>query len=82
MEVPLVSSADGLMVPDSALVYDIHGAAWVYEDLGRNVYARRRVEVAQTVGDRAIISRGLSPGTMVVTVATAELFGVEFGVGK
>jgi len=82
VQLPLVSSADGLVVPDSAVVYDVHGATWVYEDLGRNVYARRRVEVARTVGDRAIVSRGISQGTKVVTVATAELFGVEFGVGK
>jgi RND family efflux transporter MFP subunit len=82
VQLPLVASADGLAVPDSAVVYDVHGATWVYEDLGRNVYARRRVEVVRTVGDRAIISRGLSQGTKVVTVATAELFGVEFGVGK
>ena len=47
-----------------------------------NVYARRRVEVARHVGNRAVISRGISQGTSVVTVATAELFGVEFGVGK
>lgn len=82
VQLPLTASADGLVVPDSAVVYDVHGATWVYEDLGRNVYARRRVEVARTVGDRAIISRGISQGTKVVTVATAELFGVEFGVGK
>lgn len=82
VQLPLASAADGLVIPDSALVYDIHGQPWVYEDLGRNVYARRRVEVARQVGDRAIISRGLSQGTKVVTVATAELFGVEFGVGK
>lgn len=83
VQLPLVSaSANGLVVPDSAIVYDVHGATWVYEDLGRNVYARRRVEVARTVADRAIISRGISQGTKVVTVATAELFGVEFGVGK
>lgn len=82
VQLPLAAAADGLVIPDSALVYDIHGQPWVYEDLGRNIYARRRVEVARQVGDRAIISRGLSEGTKVVTVATAELFGVEFGVGK
>jgi len=82
VQLPLASSADGLVVPDSAIVYDVHGATWVYEDLGSNKYARRRVEVARTVGNRAIISRGLSQGTKVVIVGTAELFGVEFGVGK
>lgn len=82
VQLPLVTAANGLVVPDSALVYDIHGQPWVYEDLGRNIYARRRVEVVRHVGDRAIVSRGISQGTKVVTVATAELFGVEFGVGK
>ena len=82
VQLPLAAAADGLVIPDSAIVYDVHGQPWVYEDLGKNVYARRRVEVARHVGDRAIVSRGIAPGTRVVTVATAELFGVEFGVGK
>lgn len=82
VQLPLGSAADGLVVPDAAIVYDIHGQPWVYEDLGRNMYARRRVEIERHVGDRVILSRGLSQGTKVVTVATAELFGVEFGVGK
>ncbi|HVG53738.1 MAG TPA: efflux RND transporter periplasmic adaptor subunit [Vicinamibacterales bacterium] len=82
VQLPLRAAADGLVIPASAVVYDIHGQPWVYEDLGGHSYARRRVEVARLVGDRAIVSRGISAGTKVVTVATAELFGVEFGVGK
>jgi hypothetical protein len=82
VQLPLAEAADGLVIPDSALVYDIHGQPWVYEDLGENRYARRRVEVSRHVGDRVIVSRGISQGTRVVTVAAAELFGVEFGVGK
>lgn len=82
VQLPMAAAADGLAIPESAIVYDVHGQPWVYEDLGKNVYARRRVEVARHVGDRAIVSRGIASGTRVVTVATAELFGVEFGVGK
>jgi cobalt-zinc-cadmium efflux system membrane fusion protein len=82
VEVPLLAAADGLAVPESAIVYDVHGTPWVYEDLGRNIFARRRVEIARHVNDRAIVARGLTQGTKVVTVGTAELFGVEFGVGK
>ncbi len=82
VEIPLLSAADGLAVPESAIVYDVHGSTWVYEDLGSNVFARRRVEIARHVGNRAIVARGLIQGTRVVTVGTAELFGVEFGVGK
>jgi RND family efflux transporter MFP subunit len=82
VQLPLAEAADGLVIPDSALVYDIHGQPWVYEDLGENRYARRRVEVSRHIGEQAIISRGINQGTRVVTVAAAELFGVEFGVGK
>jgi RND family efflux transporter MFP subunit len=82
VQLPLAEAADGLVIPDSALVYDIHGQPWVYEDLGEHRYARRRVEVSRHVGEQAIISRGITQGTRVVAVAAAELFGVEFGVGK
>ena len=33
VEVPLTSTQQGLVVPDAAVLYDIHGDAWVYEDL-------------------------------------------------
>ena len=46
VEIPLTSTQQGLVVPDAAVLYDIHGDAWVYEDLGGNVYARRRVQIA------------------------------------
>ena len=44
------------------MLYDIHGATWVYEDLGGNAYARRRIEVARHAGDRAVVSRGIGGG--------------------
>jgi len=81
VELPLTSTEKGLVVPDAALLYDIHGATWVYEDLGNNAYARRRIEVARHAGDRAVVSRGISEGAKVVTAGAAELFGTEFGAG-
>ncbi len=82
VELPLAAEESGLTVPYSAVVYDIHGATWVYEDLGDGAFARRRVEIARHVGDRVVVSRGLAPGTRVVSVGAAELFGTEFGPGK
>ncbi len=82
VQVPLAATENGLVIPDSAIVYDIHGTNWVYEDLGDGRYMRRRIEVARHVGDRAVVSRGLSAGTRVVSVGAAELFGTEFGAGK
>jgi RND family efflux transporter MFP subunit len=81
VELPLKSTEKGLVVPDASILYDIHGATWVYEDLGDFRYARRRIEVARHAGNRAIVSRGLAEGTRVVTAGAAELFGTEFGAG-
>ena len=81
VEVPLKGTERGLVVPEASVLYDIHGDAWVYEDLGGNAYARRRVQIARHVGDRAVIARGLAEGAKVVTAGAAELFGTEFGAG-
>ncbi|HZM92413.1 MAG TPA: HlyD family efflux transporter periplasmic adaptor subunit, partial [Vicinamibacterales bacterium] len=81
VEVPLRGSERGLVVPEASVLYDIHGDAWVYEDLGGNAYARRRVQIARHVGDRAVIARGIAEGAKVVTAGAAELFGTEFGAG-
>lgn len=81
VELPLKSTHRGLVVPEAAVLYDIHGDAWVYQDMGDNTYARRRVQIARHAGGRAVIARGLSEGAKVVTAGAAELFGTEFGAG-
>ena len=81
MQLPLRASEKGLVVPDRAVLYDISGGTWVYEDRGDGTYARRRIEVARHAGDLAIVARGIEPGTKVVTAGAAELFGTEFGAG-
>jgi len=80
-ELPLKGTQQSLVLPAAAILYDIHGDAWVYEDLGGHAYARRRVQIARHAGDRAVIARGINPGTTVVTAGAAELFGTEFGAG-
>ena len=81
VEVPLTTMETGLVVPEASVLYDMHGTAWVYEDLGGHAYARRRIEIARHVGDRAVVGRGLREGMKVVTAGAAELFGTEFGAG-
>ena len=70
------------IVPVSALLHDINGGTWVYEKTGDHMFARRRVEIAHTAGDVAVLARGPQIGAMVVTVGAAELYGIEFGGGK
>ena len=71
--------SEGLFVPSSAIVRDIHGGEWVYEKTAPNIYVRQRIEVASERDGRALLARGLLPRAQVVAAGAAELFGTEFG---
>jgi hypothetical protein len=45
-------------------------------------YTRHPVTVEAIDGDQAILADGLTPGTEVVTVGVAELYGAELGIGQ
>ncbi len=76
------ASEESLVVPWSAVLHDIHGGAWVYENIAPQQYARRRVEVRRVVNSLAVLARGPAIGAKVVTAGAAEIFGTEFGTGK
>jgi len=79
---PQKSEAENLVVPFSAILYDIHGGEWVYEQIAPQKFSRRRVEVRHVVNGNAILARGPKAGTPVVIAGAAEIFGAEFGGGK
>jgi membrane fusion protein, heavy metal efflux system len=79
---PLKAEGESLTVPWSAVLHDIHGGTWVYEALGGQKFVRRRVQVRYIVGETAVLASGPPPGTRVVAVGAAELFGTEVGFGK
>ena len=72
------SKEKSLLVPWSSVLYDIHGAAWVYEQTEPRTYERRRVELKHVDEDKAVLSAGPHPGSKIVTDGAAELFGREF----
>lgn len=78
----LVGAHESLVVPQSAIVRDVHGGEWVYESLAPHRYVRRRIEVRYVTGSQAVLARGPAAGTQVVITGVAELFGTEFGGGK
>ncbi|HKH61348.1 MAG TPA: efflux RND transporter periplasmic adaptor subunit [Flavitalea sp.] len=71
-----------LVIPYSAILYDIHGGTWIYENNGPGVYVRRRVELQRVEGSVAVLNRGPKAGSKIVTAGAAEIFGTEFGGGK
>jgi RND family efflux transporter MFP subunit len=82
VRLPLKATGRSLVVPQSAVVYDISGGTWVYEQRAPNQYARRRVEIGGPAGTKLIVARGLAEGITIVTVGAAELYGTEFYVSK
>lgn len=78
----LTGAQESLVVPQSAIIRDVHGGEWVYENVAERQYARRRVEVRYVTGSQAVLARGPVAGTQVVITGAAELFGTEFGGGK
>jgi hypothetical protein len=69
------------VVPYSAVLYTPTGETWVYVSEAPLTFVRERVVVERIDGRRAILSTGPPAGTKVVTVAVAELYGTESGVG-
>lgn len=76
-----------LVTPLAAIIYDIHGNAWVYEQTAERTFVRRQVLVrfidhSKKGEARAVVSSGLKEGDLVVTDGAAELRGTEFGFAK
>ena len=71
-----------LTVTWSAVVHDIYGGTWVYEQTGERTFVRRRVVIRLVQGTTAVLANGPAVGTRVVTAGAAELFGTETGFSK
>ncbi len=68
-------------VPYSSLIYDTHGQTWVYTSDSERTFVRHQVTVDGIDGDMVYLSDGPPVGTVVASVAVAEIYGTEFAVG-
>lgn len=76
-----VDGADRLAIPYGAVVWDASGATWTYTSPEELVFVRAPISLERIDGDEAILTDGPAPGTVVVHVGAAELWGTETGVG-
>ncbi|MGB3829133.1 MAG: hypothetical protein WA962_10195 [Ornithinimicrobium sp.] len=67
-----------ITVPYGALIYDHGGDTWVYTNPEPEVFIRAAVDVERIEGDTVHLLSGPEPGTSVVTLGAAELYGAEF----
>jgi len=77
-----VDGTQRLVVPYAALIYGLQGETWVYTNGEPLVFVRQPISVDYIEGDLVVLSEGPSPGTAVVTVGGALLYGAETGVSK
>ena len=77
---PVQDAGGGLVVPYAAVIYDADGATWTFVELEDGVYQRHPITIASVEGENVRLSAGPAAGTEVVTVAAAELVGVEAGI--
>jgi hypothetical protein len=69
------------VVPYSSLIYDPQGQTWVYTSSQPRTFVRHKIDVDYIKGDIAVLNDGPPVGTVVASVAVAELYGAEFKVG-
>jgi hypothetical protein len=77
---PVAPGAPGGVVDHAALIYDGKGVPWVYSVTGPLRFRRTQVVVERVDGGVARLSAGPAPGTEVVTVGAAEVYGAELDI--
>lgn len=78
-----VTEVDGTpAITSDALILDTDGVFWVYVNTEPHTYERAVLEQVRQVDGQALFTEGPAPGTPVVSVGVAELWGEETGVGK
>ena len=73
---------DQLSAPYASILYDINGGTWVYTMPQALTFVRQSVVVYSIKGGKVVLKEGPAPGTKIVTVGVAELYGAEKGVGN
>lgn len=71
-----------LEAPYKTLLYDTSGREWVFISPEPNVFMRTEVKVEHIDGETVYFAKGPPAGTKLVTSGIAQLYGIEFGVGR
>jgi len=72
--------AELTVMPYSALVYDTKGKAWAYTSPEQLTFVRSPLTIERIEEQNIFLLDGPPPGTNVVTVGVAELYGTELGI--
>jgi multidrug efflux pump subunit AcrA (membrane-fusion protein) len=76
------SGEERVVIPDSAVIYDLNGETWTYVSPEPLVFHRAPITIDYVQDGLAVLSDGPEVGTEVATVGVPELYGADTGVGK
>ena len=74
--------ASKMVVPYSAVIYDVEGNTWVYTNPAPLTFVRALIVIDRIEGDQVFLSQELNSGAPIVTVGVSEIYGAETGVSK
>jgi hypothetical protein len=77
-----VNGTQALVVPYSAVIYDLEGKTWIYISPAPLTYMREPITIDYIEGDIVVLEKGPASGIEVVTVGVPELYGADTGIGK
>jgi hypothetical protein len=72
-------TADGTVIPYSAMFYSTTGKTWTYVNVKPRTFMRAAIVVDRIEGERAALSAGPTAGTGIAASGVAELHGIESG---
>lgn len=81
VEQVVIAGGTSLSIPYAAVLYDSDGTTWAYVSFEDLVFVREQLVIDRVDGDLAVLTEGPAPGTTVVTIGAAELYGAETGLG-
>ncbi|HEX5944315.1 MAG TPA: hypothetical protein VFY66_18680 [Anaerolineales bacterium] len=74
--------ASEMVVPYSAVIYDVQGNTWVYTNPEPLTFLRAPIVIDRIEGDQAFLAEALGTDAPIVTVGVIEIYGAETGVSK
>ena len=78
VSLPTGQSIEKVIVPQTAILWDGMGNAWIYIEVSTGRFHRQRVELGQMIDEDVVVERGLTVGSRIVTVGAESLHGEEF----
>jgi RND family efflux transporter MFP subunit len=82
VQLALAGRKEASVISWSAVLHDIYGGTWVYEQTDEHTFVRRRVAVEHVNNGKAVLAAGPPAGAKIVVAGAAELFGAETGFTK